>query len=152
MFFDKPKLFPISRPHAVIQGCCYHLSLIYQPFLSHFCIFLFDMLKISLRALVSNNFASCVKKEALCFKWLKFWILVQHFSCQKSKMEVMVSTVSIVCKILCSNVWFVWNNSIFGSLRTCKPYSAPTEGQFIHVCHALVWTAHDIHKIIHHYK
>ena len=49
----------------------------------------------------------------------------------RTKKEIMVSRVSIICTILCSNVWFVWNYTRFRFLRTCKPYSGPYDGHFM---------------------
>ena len=52
--------------------------------------------------------------------------------------KIMVSRFSIICTILCSNVWFVWNHKWFGFSKTCEPYFCPSYGQFMIFLYAIL--------------
>ena len=128
---SKLKTFCMSRLLAVSHGCWILLSLIYQHFFHIFASF----------------FSRCSEFAwGLCFlivlsviyqTWLydsNNWKNVSwcnFFSVWRTKTEIIVSRVSIICTILCSNVWFVWNHTRFGFCKTCKRYSGQYYGQFI---------------------
>ena len=57
------------------------------------------------------------------------------FSCIKTKREIMVARVSLICTIICFNIWFIWNHTRFGLLKTCKPYFFHSYGQFMYAIH-----------------
>ena len=60
------------------------------------------------------------------------------FSMYKRSKEIKVSRVSIIRTMLCSKVWFVRNHTKFESLKTCKPFSEPSYGQFIILMYAIL--------------
>ena len=125
--FLRPKTFRITRRHIVIQGCWSLLSPLYQ----HFFTSLLFSCRLSLRSLVSTSFVSCLKRALYDSNGWKYGSWNKFLNVWNSKWEIMVSRVSIMCTILCFNVWFVWNRKTFGSLKTCKPYSAPHYDHFM---------------------
>ena len=111
----------------------------YTDIFWHFCFFLFDILRTSLRALVSNSLSVIHKTELYGPKSWKYGSWSSFFNAWKSRREIMVSKISIICTILCSYLWFVWNHTIYkrfnavhshtllhvmsSSWYSCMPYS-----------------------------
>ena len=72
---------------------------------------------------------------------------------EKPEGETGVCRVSIICTILCSNLWFVWNHArfwVFESMQTIL-WSILWPVYNIHVSHTVVLIVYDIHATIHHH-
>ena len=84
MFFRSPKHSIFFRLHAVSRGCRFFCCKYTNIFFTSLLLFI-HLLKILLRAVVSNSFVNCLTNGALWFKWLKLWILVQVFQSIKTQ-------------------------------------------------------------------
>ena len=93
-----------------------------------------------------------LQKNCFCKRWRDsvFWTKLYRFPNDKK----MVSSVPIICTILCSNLWFVRYHSSFCLNENMQAILCSILCSFydIHECHTLVLTVFDIHATMRHHS
>ena len=131
-------MFFQSWRHSDIQTSCSQSGLLISPVTDIPTFFTSLLLFLTCSEFLWRIVLSVIHKTGLYASngekdgsWCNF------FNVWRIKKEITVSRFSIICTILCSNVWFVWNHTRFGFLKTCKPYFGPYYGQFMIFMYAI---------------